>query len=350
MPYIAPDRITEPLYVVTPIFNPVRWKSRWKLYQRFQKHIVDVGGILYTIEAAFGAREHALVGAPHKEESDTPMLAGEAGSDCKHDDARRATHRYIRMRVRDELWLKENLINVAVSHLPSDWKYVAWIDSDVMFTRPNIIGETIHQLQHYDFVQMFSHAQDVGPDYRVLSDRPGFIAWHLAGGKLPSPGYYYEGKRARQFAGVYSGLAWACTREAWDNVGGLLDVAVHGGGDWHMAFALLGEGMASVRRDVHPGYKRRVQQWQHFCDQHVRRNVGCVSGTITHFFHGKKVDRRYADRHELLAVTQFNPDTDLKRDAQGLYQLVDDGSERFIWLRDGLRMYARMRNEDSVDV
>jgi hypothetical protein len=39
--------------------------------------------------------------------------------------------------------------------------------------------------------------------------------------------------------------------------------------------------------------------------------------------------------------------TDIKRDTQGLWQLQDDGTERFISLRDGLRKYARLRNEDS---
>ena len=37
---------------------------------------------------------------------------------------------------------------------------------------------------------------------------------------------------------VFPGLAWACTRKAWDDVGGLIDWAIWGGGDWHMANAL----------------------------------------------------------------------------------------------------------------
>jgi hypothetical protein len=30
-------------------------------------------------------------------------------------------------------------------------------------------------LQHYDVLQMFSHAQDVGPDYEPLNTTPGFL-------------------------------------------------------------------------------------------------------------------------------------------------------------------------------
>jgi hypothetical protein len=39
----------------------------------------------------------------------------------------------------------------------------------------------------------------------------------------------------------------------------------------------------------------------------------------------------------------------MKRDTQGLYRLHDDGSERFVKLRDDLRSYFAGRNEDSIE-
>jgi hypothetical protein len=47
-----------------------------------------------------------------------------------------------------------------------------------------------------------------------------------------------------------------------------------------------------------------------------------------------------------LAQSGYDPEFDLKRDWQGLYQLT----ERSLILRDGIRQYARMRNEDSTEV
>ena len=52
-------------------------------------------------------------------------------------------------------------------------------------------------------------------------------------------------------AGVFPGLAWACTRPAWDAVGGLVDFAVWGGGDWHMAHALTERVQGMMRNDLH---------------------------------------------------------------------------------------------------
>src|SRR6202035_3379899 len=53
----------------------------------------------------------------------------------------------------------------AILYNAAEAKYVAWIDADVKFNRPDWAQETMQLLQHYDVLQMFSHAQDVGPDY-----------------------------------------------------------------------------------------------------------------------------------------------------------------------------------------
>src|SRR4051812_49367686 len=96
-----PDQVSAPLYVVTPIFNPVRYRSRWKLYEDFARRVEQAGAILYTVEVAFGERAFAVTEAGHP--------------------------RHIQLRTDHELWLKENIINVGVARLPHDWKYVAWV-------------------------------------------------------------------------------------------------------------------------------------------------------------------------------------------------------------------------------
>jgi hypothetical protein len=308
------------------------------LYERFAQNVHDAGAVLHTVEGAFGERDHSLIGiAPHETLCDRLQ---------KNPTLDHQQHQYHQLRSSHELWQKEALINIGVARLPSSWKYVAWLDGDIQFLRPNWVGETIQLLQHYAFIQMFSHAQDLGPDYEVIASRDSFMSRALSQKTLPTG--YYDSAATVQTAG-WSGLAWACRRDAWDAVGGLIDFAIHGGGDWHMAFALLGQAENSIHKGVHPTYKRHILEWQERCERHIRRNVGCMTGTVAHFWHGDKRLRHYSDRHALLAKTQFNPDIDLKRDWQGLYQLVDHGTDRSLQLRDGLREYARLRNEDGVD-
>jgi hypothetical protein len=144
----------------------------------------------------------------------------------------------------------------------------------------------------------------------------------------------------------HPGFAWACRREAFDALGGLMDWALLGAADNHMAKAHIGDAHHSVHPDIHPRYHEMVLEWQARSLRHLQRNVGVVNGTLLHHWHGKKKDRRYWDRWRILVDNQYNPDTDLKRDWQGVWQLTD----RSWRLRDQVRLYFRGRREDSIDV
>lgn len=136
------------LDVITVISNPVRWRSRYDLYRAFAKHMDDSGVRLTTVELAYGDRPFEIT------ECDT------------------ASH--VQFRTRSELWHKENLINLGISRLPADWKYVAWIDADIQFARMDWAQETLHQLQHYALVQPWSHAQDLGPKHEPMDRHSSF--------------------------------------------------------------------------------------------------------------------------------------------------------------------------------
>lgn len=348
---IAKDQVREPLYAVVPYFNPWRWKSRVKHTERAIKHFVDAGAVVYLVEIAFNRRDFVfadsgLDGAP-------AANCGVLGTDHNF------RHRYIGLRTQDELWLKENAINVGVQNMPHNWQQVCWLDSDVHFLRPNWVGECIHKLQHYKFLQMFSHARDMGPNYEMLPETYphangiGFAqAWQngeldrIAKSAKPTDGYYAGGYGGR----VFPGLAWASTRQAWEDVGGLIDFAIWGGGDWHMAHALIEKTEGMMRNDLHHDYKKMVMQWYYRCHTNIRRNVGVMEGSIIHSWHGKKTARGYNSKHALLANLGFDPLRHLKRDYQGLWQLHDDRSTAYVQLRDMMRSIAKERNEDSSDV
>jgi hypothetical protein len=78
----------------------------------------------------------------------------------------------------------------------------------------------------------------------------------------------------------------------------------------------------------------------------VARNIGYVPGLLIHEWHGKKKDRKYKSRWDILIEHGFDPDLDLKRDWQGVWQLTD----RSPGLRDGFKAYFAARNEDSNEL
>jgi hypothetical protein len=342
--FVVKDAVREPLYAVVPYQNAWRWKSREKHTTRAIKHFMDAGAVVVLVEAAFNRREFTFADSG---------LDG-APANCNIHGEGKFRHKYIGLRSSSELWLKENLINVAAEQLPWDWQQICWLDSDVHFLRPNWVGETIHKLQHYSFLQMFSHARDLGPNYEMLpenyphADGQGYVTAFNNGTLEKSSSnetdpYPYPPR-------VWPGLAWAATRKAWDDVGGLLDFAVWGGGDWHMAHALVGKSDGMMRKDLHGDYKKMVMQWYQRSKFHIRKNVGVMEGSIVHHWHGRKAERGYNTKHALLAKSKFSPLRHLKRDYQGLYQLHDDRTDSFVNLRDQMRVIAKERNEDSIDI
>lgn len=315
-----PDRIHEPLYVLTPIYNPARYRSRWKLYEDFRKRVAKAGAILYEVEVAFGERDFVFTGPNNP--------------------------RQLQLRTKSELWLKENCINLLERILPPDWKYAAWIDGDVTFVRDDWANETLHALQRYDFVQMWSQYQDLTPDFEIIGTARSFMDCYLNGGpasiKHSSPDYPYYSTCRRGYPGA-PGLAWACTRRAWQTCHGLIDVAITGACDWYMAHALIGQAHRVMRKDYNQAFKNIIFEWQERASV-LRQNVGVVKGTALHEWHGPKKFRKYTTRDQILVDADYNPYLDLKRNADGLYELTD----RSTGLRDGIRKYFSERNEDAL--
>ena len=305
----------QPLYVISVISNPARYVKRYHLYREFEKYINSSGAILYTVEIAFGDRDFEV-------------------TDCNNP-------RHIQLKTNTEIWNKENMINIGVSRLPHDWKYVAWIDTDVVFARPDWVNETIQQLQHYSVVQLFSHAIDLGPQYQPLRTFEGFVSCWVQNKRTPPAGTPYKV--------WHPGYAWATTRHAWEDMCGLIDWAIIGSADQYTAMGLIGNmgPILENRFKINcPTYVSWCLKWEERAIKHINRNIGYVDGLLLHHFHGPKRNRQYGKRNAVLTDHQFDPSIDMSRDWQGLWKLSPDKPQ----LRDQLRDYFRARNEDSVEL
>ena len=305
------EPISAPLYVVTAIFNPNRYMARGRLWEGFEKHVYDSGAIPITVELALRDRHHEVT------RFDNPH--------------------HIQLRGESELWYKENLSNIGMARLPADWEYVAFVDADFLFTRPDWATETVHQLQHFDAVQMFTHLTYETYNHRSHGTLNGFAYSHCNQDTIPKE-YGHKGA---------VGGAWAFRRSAIDKLGGLLDCCILGSADWHMAFAL------AMRDDVHPDmnlsaapqYVAAIQQWAERAKS-LRANIGYVDCHAIHHWHGPMSKRGYAWRSSILTGNQYNPLTDLSYDWQGVLRLTREKPK----LRDEIRAYFRQRHEDSIDL
>jgi hypothetical protein len=310
------------LHVISVISNPVMYHSRYKLYREFETQMQRHNVNLITVEVAFGDRAFEVT---------------QAGN-----------FNHVQARTWDELWHKENMINLGLQRLPADWQYVAWIDADVQFVNPNWVEQTIHQLQHHHVIQLFSDCIDMGPEGQVIEHHKSFCHQYLEHGFdsiLKADSGYYA-KSGSKIAFPHPGYAWAARREAIDALGGLIDWAILGAGDHHMAWALVEHVEKSNPGGLHPNYLSRLLLFQDRCKEHIKKDIGYVSGTILHAWHGKKKDRRYQSRWKILQDHKFDPAVDIIKDSQGLWQLAGNKTA----LRDDLRKYFRSRDEDSTDL
>lgn len=177
----------------------------------------------------------------------------------------------------------------------------------------------------------------------MIQRHQSFGYCYVHGVTPPPPEPYPYGKPGRPTVLWHPGYCWAYRREAIDALGSLVDTCILGSADHHMAHALIGQVESTLGQPVQERFKFELRRWEARAESSIKRNIGYVPGTLLHYWHGSKVSRRYLDRWKILTETQFNPDEDLKRDAQGLWQITD----RSIVLRDRLKAYGSQRNEDA---
>lgn len=298
------------LHVVVPYSNPILWESRPRLYRQFEEHMLDSGVKLTVVECVLGERDFQLHTNQHVN--------------------------HIGVRHKTLIWHKESLINIGISRLPHDARYIAWIDADIHFRSNTWAADAVHALQQYEVIQLFEHAYDLGPKHGHLAVDTSFMK--LIHTRVPIKGRHQAGY---QFG--HPGYAWGATRRALENLGGLIDFAALGSADHNMAMGFLGRILETFPGDISPQFTERMLAWQGRAVADIGNNTSYIPGTIEHQFHGEKKRRGYIDRWEILRRNKFNPVVDIRKNLYGVIELT--GNKRHF--RHDVDLYFRSRNEDA---
>jgi hypothetical protein len=306
--------------VVSSCFNPRGYKRRYDLFREFRQRMDAAGVTFVAVEVALGDRPCEVT------KESNPLD--------------------VQLRTRWELWHKEAALNVGIHHAirrDPDCRYIAWIDADVTFATHDWPAAVCEALQHWKVVQMFGSAVDMDADEHPI--RYATSAMKAA----HDLGYHFERGDAQAYG--HPGLAWAFRRSTLDRLGGLMDFALSGANDLHMSNAFVG----AIERGDHeqglsqlsPGFAMALRRWairaRHVVVPSV--DVGYLSGTLMHHWHGNTANRGYLSRWEIEKRHQFDPYTDLVRETTGLYGLAP-GREK---LGDDLRRTLAQRNEDGLE-
>jgi hypothetical protein len=289
------------LYVILPYFNFCGFKKREKLFLEFIDRLSKYKVKIVVVSA--GGLPHCL-----------PVF------------------KHIEVQYKHKIWVKENLVNIAARRLPRDWKYMAWVDADITFLNENWVQDTLEELQVHDIVQLFQTAVNLGPSNEAMKIDKSFGYMYMKSGTTYS--------QSDKYGFWHPGYAWACTKKAYQQMGGLLDWAILGSGDRHMALAWIGKVECSAPGNIDPNYKLLLRRYEDSC-----RNltVSYIPGTILHHWHGSLVNRRYRERWDILTKGEYEPPSDADYTKDGLIYLTEKGTR----LAHDIYKYFRERKEDD---
>ena len=303
------DPIEEKLHVVLTISNPCLYARRYilikEMLNRLELEETDI--VVYVVELAYKKQRFII-------------------TDSKNP-------RHLQIRTETPIWHKENMINLGIKKLlPNNWKAVAWIDSDLEFENPTWAKDTLKVLNGTkDIVQIFSHSVDMNMNGEAMSVFVSFGYQYVKG--LP---YRREIKNF-----WHPGYAWACTRKAYEKMGGLYEDAILGSADNVMALSLIQQGLRGINEKSTDDYKESVLIYQ---NRVKSLRLGYVPGVIRHYFHGSKENRKYGDRWKILLNNNFSPREHLTHDENGILIPTAECPREMLC---EILNYFKERNEDS---
>lgn len=311
------------LHVVAVFFNFNRFKRPAANFLAFAEHMeADHGVTLHRVELVEGS---------------SPFQVTKANNPL-----------HTQLHTCSEFFQKENLINIGLRsamRLFPDAQHFAWIDADLQFFNPNLVGQTHLALERSPVVQLWSFAVDLDPRGHPLeAPGQGGLGAHSYAKRSFAWCWVNHIDHVDGYANAvwHTGYAWAATRWAIEAMGGLYEHSVVGSADHQMAWAWIGndrgiDGRASA------AYKADQKTWNDRAFKAIGGRVGCVDGLVHHAWHGRKIDRRYVERLSIIVANRFDPALDLRTDFHGLLHLTGRNPK----LARDLRAYMAARNEDA---
>ena len=231
---------------------------------------------------------------------------------------------------RSMMFIKENLINLAIQIVPTEYNQIAWVDADLMFANPHWHIETAAALQHCCFLQLFNKCH--------WTAKNGAVELTKSAAAHVGMDHTWKG---------HPGFAWAAHRSFFDTVG-LYQDAILGHGDSVLAMALLEvKMMQSIRDGIGPLNYNKYKEWlsdlKSFISERPKmKRVGCISGEVFHEWHGARPNRKYAERGHILKT--FSSDTDITINENGLLEWTPEADGEMV---AAVRQYFTDRREDG---
>lgn len=232
-------------------------------------------------------------------------------------------------RAKNLMWQKEAMVNYALRQQPPHIRYFGWVDHDLIFTNPHWLEEAVAKIDAgAAAVQCFGRVSFRGASGEHLRHSPGAVSQSIN-----------HGRRNGSPGGV-----WLADRRLLEEIGGLVENNIVGGGDQALYSAAIGDsGDYYLRRHINPFRANNAAWIDNASRAFAGRTVDYVQGTVRHLWHGDRKHRRYLERDTILRRHRFDPDHDIQRGPLGILEWATHKPD----LHRDVREYFEERREDE---
>lgn len=222
------------------------------------------------------------------------------------------------------LWHKESLLNNIITKLPQKYKYIFWIDADVIFTNRNWLVDGVNALKKYKIIQPFEYCVHLNKDeFKPTFDVDSYKGT-VSNSKLRHK-QLWRSFCANHTIGLsndcnydihgHVGFAWGAQRDVLEKVP-LYDRALIGGADHIIAHAAAGQIPHNCITKSFTDNLTDVINWSKRFYSVINGNIGYVKGDLYHIWHGNIENRQYLKRIQDFTIKNKEI---INKDKNGLY-------------------------------
>jgi len=249
--------------------------------------------------------------------------------------------KHLKFKLKNILWVKENLINLAIKNLPDDAEYIAWSDRDIYFLNPFWVEQTIEKLKTHDVIQPWSEVIHLNSSYNLdfISKQKDNISFTNKSVLYAAMNYpNHKNKIA-----TATGQIWAITKSFYKKIGKINDIEIIGGADSIIAhFCILKENsyknILNKKTTLHS-----KDSWVLYKEKFKDVKYSYIDGLIVHYWHGNLEDRKYNERFDILTHYNYNPINDIMYDENDVLQFTEKGKR----LEPLIKKYFVSRKENK---
>jgi len=290
-------------YVICIVPNPAKSPALTKLYLKFKKQMESDGVKLVTVECAFGKSPFVLTRENYEPDN-------------------------IQIRSSNAFFQKENLINIALTKLPKDAKYVFWVDCDMEFLNTNWTKDAINALNRYRAIQLFEEIIFTDENGKEKEREKGFT-FQLCDKKTNELyGRTFEESTAM------ARYAWGFRYETLKQLKGLIDFSIIGNNSKIMAYCFIQNVEKYVPSNMSLVFREAIETWQTRAELTLNNKISYLPGAIKMPYSKLKQDEKMDDNWSILQTNGFDHLNDLYKDAQGLYCLEKEKTNLIKELKD----------------